>query len=831
MFNRYIYIFIYFLIFSFILSENPRTNYCWAQDNETETFLIAQKAFDDGFYDVAIRYISELLKQYPQTSKRPQIHLLLGQCHFFNGQYLDAFREFKQLLDAPGYKDVVLFWLGETYLKVKDYSEAEINYRQLLDLYPSSTYVPQAHYALAWIKFEKNDYLEAKENFQNFVALFPTHQLFEDSLFRIGECNFQLEQYEPAIETFQKYIKSFPKSTRLDQAFFYTAESNYYLKKYTASIKFYGKCKEKTHKNQTQLTCDIGIAWSYLKLKEFDQAEQSFKDAISFSTEKNITNEIPYFGLATLFSEKKDFTSALISYEKIISFAPKDPKSSEAYLGIANTFYKIEDYDKALDAYQKTIELFKNTPSLSSVVEKSYLGLAWTNLRKGIPSEAIRNFQYVIDQTQNKIVKVSALTQIGDAYQDMHEYDNAITAYDKILRNFPSTPYSDYAQYRQGIALLKMNKIDSATLSFESLQENFPDSDYLTDTKYYLGMAYFKKEDWIAAKENMENFISELSADHQFQPDAHYILGLSYLRLEDYEKSIKIFKKIKKYYPSSETLVQDSEINIARCLYEKGAIKDALKEFKIIIYKYPQTETALQATSWLAEYYLQSREYKNAITYYTSIIENFPDSDKAGDAIVGLAQAYHESGESDQALNQLKLINNSFNDEIYGRAHLLIAEIFASETDNKKAMETYQAIIKNSPEFSRDAYVKIARILKSKKHFAESLEAYENALLAPEGLSQTKKCKIQFLKADLYDSLGKTDKSIDAYLKIPYLYPEETKWVIKSYLRIARLFENNETWDEAVLIYDKILEYQVDERTFAQERLDWIQTNILANSY
>jgi len=58
-----------------------------AQGNEKELFLVAQKAFDDGFYDVAIRYIDQFMVQYPKTDKLIQAKLLLGQCYFFKNKY------------------------------------------------------------------------------------------------------------------------------------------------------------------------------------------------------------------------------------------------------------------------------------------------------------------------------------------------------------------------------------------------------------------------------------------------------------------------------------------------------------------------------------------------------------------------------------------------------------------------------------------------------------------------------------------------------------------------------------------------------------------------
>ena len=39
---------------------------------ESELFQVAQNAFEDGFYDVAIRYIKDLQENYPTSEKRNQ---------------------------------------------------------------------------------------------------------------------------------------------------------------------------------------------------------------------------------------------------------------------------------------------------------------------------------------------------------------------------------------------------------------------------------------------------------------------------------------------------------------------------------------------------------------------------------------------------------------------------------------------------------------------------------------------------------------------------------------------------------------------------------------
>ena len=136
-----------------------------ANDGEKDLFFIAQKAFDDGFYDIAIRYLDQFFQEYPQSDKTVPAKLLLGQCYFFQNQYLKAYETFQALTQHSSFQDATLFWLGETYLKGSDYKQAEKNYKQLLELYPTSSYVPQAFYSLGWVAFEQKNYKDAEEIF------------------------------------------------------------------------------------------------------------------------------------------------------------------------------------------------------------------------------------------------------------------------------------------------------------------------------------------------------------------------------------------------------------------------------------------------------------------------------------------------------------------------------------------------------------------------------------------------------------------------------------------------------------------------------------------
>ncbi|NTV28869.1 MAG: tetratricopeptide repeat protein [Candidatus Omnitrophica bacterium] len=790
-----------------------------AVSNEKELFVVAQRAFEDGFYDVSLRYVAQLLQEFPHPERYVETRLLEGQCYFFKKEYLRAFNVFKELVEKDSYRDASLFWLGETYLKGGDYDRAREQYRRVTAEFPSSIYAPQAYYSLAWSYFEKGGYEEAKSAFQDLVEKFPSNNLAEDAAFKIGECEYNAGQYEGAIFRFGKYLKDFPSNARVFEVNFNIAESYYYLDQYDKALDYYKKAQESTKSARNVLGAMIGQGWSLVKLTKFDEAIKSFNDAQSFAGTNNLTEDEALVGKASLFNTQEKYQDALASYSDLIQRFPASSHLAESYLGRANTYYSLNDYTRAIADYGKVVELFSSNQQYQKILEKAQLGLAWTYLKSGDLKDSIATFQTIFNATDNKTLKVSTLIQMGDAYQEAGQLDNAIEYYDRILKEMADTPYNDYVQYRLGVALLKSGKLDAAVMAFQSLEANYPKSKYLSDANYYLGMAYFKKKDWAMAAQVLEAFIKSSSTDGEFAVEARYILGLSYLNLKQLGKAATIFTEVIKRASNREDIAQGARLGAAKAQYEQGAVKEAVAIFKEIVFKYPDTDAAFEAFLWLGRHEMSLGIYQLAIEYYSQALGAPGDIGKKELIYFEIGRAYHALGQFDKALENYRHVGSQSDVDLFTKARLAIADIFSRELDPSKAIDTYQNIISASPEFARDAYVKMAQIYRRNRQYADELKVYESALQAPKGDGEIVNAQLQFYIGDTYEVMGERDRAVEAYFKVPYLYEEYKTWVIKAYLRIAKIFENREDWSKALSVYQKVLDMKVDESKFAEERM------------
>jgi tetratricopeptide (TPR) repeat protein len=789
----------------------------FAQSTEAELLSAARQAFNDGFSDVATRYLEDLIDKYPQSPDLSTAKLLLGQCDFLSGKYDKALDLFEGLSRQTDKKDEILYWRGETYLKQNRLPEARRDYQSVIDNFPQSTYVPQALYSLGWSFFQEKEFVPAKTTFLHLTTSFPNHQLSEDAALKIAECDYNAGRLKDAIEDFKSIKAKYPKSAHLCEVNFNTAESFYYLGQFDSALGFYQKALDSPCEDSIKLVAYTAQGWSYIKLGKFNDAHSVLKKAENFSKAKALSAQEVVLAQANLAYEQRSLSQALAYFTDFIKNYPQSPHWSQGYLGRANVFYLLKKYDEARADYLH----LKDQRDPDTFV-KCRFGLGWCELKLGHPLLAISHFQEVFDHSSDGETRADALIQMGDVYQESHQWDDAAGMYERAKRIYPNNSMMDYALYRQAIAFLKSEKIDAALKCFKSLQDDFKNSKYLEDIDYYTGVISFKKGDWQKSAQMMSTFLKSLARPSEFAPDANYILALSHLNLKEPEEALRYFQKILRLYPNDIDIAKNADIGIAKCQFELGQAPQAVQRFKLIVYKYPGTDAEFEALLWLAQHYLKNADADSAIGYYSSIIDEFPGIPQIDQIHYELGQAYEIQERSDDALEQYKAIS-ARDGVLAGKTRLAIAGIMSKDLDPHRAIAAYESIIATSPDYAGEAYLKLGRLYRNTQDYEKEMDVYQNALVAKQG--QIDRAQIQFNLADTLELMSRTEDAIAEYLKIPDLYPGEPAWVVKAYLRVAKIYEEGEDWEGARVTYQKIIQLNTPEAAYAQERLDWIKNN------
>ncbi|MFN7170556.1 MAG: tetratricopeptide repeat protein, partial [Candidatus Omnitrophota bacterium] len=265
------------IIFSFILLNSP------VFAGEEEDFVFASRTFEDKFYEVAAKQLEAFLKKYPESKKASQAHLLLAQCYYYLDRLLPALSELETILKNPSAKDLtetILYWLGEVYLKGKDFSTAREYFLKVINEFPQASHRDYALHSLALSYYIMGDFKEALFWWDKLEMDKLKEDLLQKVLLQKAKTYFKLNDYRTAQENFLVFLNRFPKAKSLDEIYYYLGEISFNTSDYEKALDNYSRIILRFPQSAFSEPALLGIAWIYLKTERYEEAERYFRNFI-----------------------------------------------------------------------------------------------------------------------------------------------------------------------------------------------------------------------------------------------------------------------------------------------------------------------------------------------------------------------------------------------------------------------------------------------------------------------------------------------------------------------------------------------------------------------
>ncbi|MFA4989494.1 MAG: tetratricopeptide repeat protein [Candidatus Omnitrophota bacterium] len=719
---------------------------------EEETLFMAKKAFEDGFYEVSLGLLERFLNTYPDSLRGPEADLLAGECYFQQNKFTQALNKFEALLKNPkakGISDAVYYWMAEVHLKGDDFAQAAVYYKKIIQEFPNSSYVPIAYYSIGWCLFQEHKFQEALGYFQTLAEKFPREPQGKDAAFKMAECLYNLKDYSSLKSKIGPLLELFPKdSLRSSYLYFYLGEANYYLDNFSESLEAYTRSLAANPDEKMQELIKLDLAWAYLKLKRYKEAEDIFWSIKQKFLEKR-SRDILCLGRAILLMETNRVNEAKKIYEQLLSEAGDPLILAQAYIGKADAFYNLADYKEASRAYQEALSEVDLQGLSSQIADKLYYNLGWSILKQGDAQAAVKEFRKVAATSNDLQLKVSALCQIGDIYQESGDYLKAQKSYQEVLQIYPASPYSDYACYQLGVAGFKDAHYKEAILSLEKFQDGFRESG--------------------------------------LRPKALYLLGNCFYNLGDYTAARRSFKEVIRAAEQDTELIQKAEYGIADCFYQSGEEKEALKRFKALRSKYPDAIFTPEIIWWLGSYYYQHSEPVLAARYFLSLVQDFPNSDLLADAYYALGLIFIDGGQPREALRDLKKAWDLNKPDIKFKAAVAMAGVFFKTGNYASALDYYHKGLEVAAgQELAGIRLKIAEVLEAQGRLEEAVKEYSETVRLSGQENNPIAANALLRLGQIYEDRGDTHAALDSYDKIVKMNIQESKYAEERLNRIRK---------------------------------------------
>jgi tetratricopeptide (TPR) repeat protein len=776
----------------------------FSSEIEEEKFYIATKAFSDGFYRASLSLFKKFIEEFPQSKKIYIAKLYMAKCYYFNKNYLRALETFNELLKEKEAADLateVYYWLGEINFQGKNFKDALAYAKKVIEKKADSKFYWGAYYLSGKSYLALLKEREAEDYFNKIIEECREEDILENTYEQLFNLYLRQNSYFKIISLGEKYHKRYPRGNLKAKVYFYLGKSYYAQKEFDKAIANY--------KSALEWNEDMRLNDWILQELGFSLISKGDKVRGKKSIDKIKNDELRLFSQGVYYFKIHNYLKSLETFDLFLKKFPKSSFLVNAYINKAEMYYELGRINDAIYLYRHILDSFRGF-QYRDVLDKAHYGLAWCYLKKGEFRKAIDEFKNTLKYTDNPTVKISSQIQIADAYQEAEKYSEALDIYNKILKNYPNTIYADYIQFQIGMVFMKMKDLESALFALRNLERKFPSSKLIPETKYYLAAGYFGIEAYQEAEKLLRSFIEEYP-QNEFLPKVYYLYGKCFFNEKKYQQALDIFKAVIEKFKDKE-IEELVYIDIGNTYLNLSLPEKAKKVWNNFLVRFPSSRYRDSVSLYLGGLYEKEGEYSQAEVLYRKVVEGNPSSPWAQDALFSLGHLHLNTGNLNKAREYLGQLSKE-DSSLALKAKLYIAKTYVREHNNREALKIYDELINGSSDTSKVALLEKAYLLKDMKIYSEAIYFFRRAI--EEDLDSS---KIRFYLGLCLEKTNRDKEAIDEYFKAIYTF-DDNEYKVKSYFRIAKIYEKQKNIEGAKEIYKKLMNFNIEEAKIAKARL------------
>lgn len=302
------------------------------------------------------------------------------------------------------------------------------------------------------------------------------------------------------------------------------------------------------------------------------------------------------------------------------------------------------------------------------------------------------------------------------------------------------------------------NKIQEALTAYEGILKKYPDTNLKTEIMLRIAQCYSQLGDDDSAIRIYLKLVSEDPNSIEASQAVSLMFNLFSERYQ-FDEVMAISKQIAQQFPGTEAAAM-AMYRAASYLYSREQYQDAIKEYENFINQFPKSIMASTAFNRLIYIYISQGMFKEA---EARLAEKLAQNPLDTYLIRQMALVYQKQGKYDEALNiyQQLLAKNPNDFDIYEQ----LGALYAERGEKEKAIAEWSKITATSPgQYSR--HEMLAYILKSHGFYDEAAAEYQKAIELQPMASY-----IYTQLADLYIIRRQFDSAVDVYLGALLKYP------------------------------------------------------------
>ena len=276
--------------------------------------------------------MTELSKNYPQSSLAADASFEIGEALFSDGQFEDALQAYRgSLQEGARLRDLALYKTAWCLLRLEQFEDASTRFASLHRDFPDSVVAGESLFLAGESLVRAEKFGPASEILQTFLNLYQKHESRANALFRLGICSGELEQWGDCLNTLSQL-------ERLQPDF------------------------------EHRLEADLWIGRSLLAQQRFDEARRRFQKVID--QDKGVLSARAYLGTGQISSAQQDYETALGEFLKVALLYENEDEVCESLWLAGNCLERMDDAERAAARYRELIERYPEHPLSKAARER-----------------------------------------------------------------------------------------------------------------------------------------------------------------------------------------------------------------------------------------------------------------------------------------------------------------------------------------------------------------------------------------------------------------------------------------------------------------------------
>jgi TolA-binding protein len=795
-----------------------------------------QAALEDKLYDLAERHFREYIRGVDKPEEKAQGTLLLAETLYEKGDdqaVLDLLAEQEGTDQAvPGTAaGGYAFWSALAHSRLGQHDQALVLLERFEEEFPGSTYLVPALRLRIRCLLKAGETDRALEAFEALDTRHGSDAAAAENRLEWADALIERGRVKEAREQLKRLEKDFPASAvlqgarlRLGRLLLQDGDSE------GGRAVLADLAWQEGVPDELRAGAMVSLAGVYEAQSNFNEALNVLTNAVTLVHDIESQHQLNLEGgLVLIRAGKLDEGKAMFG-AAIVALSNR-AVAAEAQLELGEVLLRQDEIEMAGQAFQNYLEAFSGQPGEAD----AQMGKAWSFWKRDRFAEAAVSFEKAHELYAASDQKEMALFKAADAYFAVGQYAAAQERYDKFTALYPDSALAVKARYQVAECLAGVASWDEARQGFEAVALS-GDDELAEQSAMRVAMLREQATEWTEAIAAYDDVLARFPGG-RFVAQARHRRGLIRYRTGDFAAALQDFEAVVADHPDSEAAEQAFFMR-GYSHYLMGSNEQALGICRDFIERYPDSAWCPDVLFWLGEYNWNERAYPEAEARFLMLAERYPEAGLADDAMFWAGQAAAAVNEYRRAVEHYAaLAKNYSGSELMPEARFAQGDALTELADFSRAILTFEEVVRSYPDSyladrakGRIGDCQFTLGSDEPERFQKALGNYRSILDSP-GASVDLQMQAEYKMGRCQEKMDDPDAALEHFMNVVYRYFAEWEkgvhvgdvWFTRAAFSAASIQESRSQWEQAVSIYERIIDAGVPAAPDAQNRIEKIQ--------